>query len=320
MLPTFLSVSSLCTQTTRLNALYGALIGDALGVPHEFKPASAIPAGNKIDFVMGKGYQKTYAQIPYGTWSDDGSQMLCLLASLKECPDFDLSDFARRLQRWHQEAYMQSGGCVFDCGQQTRIALMRLATGITPELAGGSARQSNGNGSLMRVLPVALIPELTPKQAISIAMRQSLVTHGHVLSQVCCALYVQLALMIQKDKKAPPDWTEAVIQAALQISPLMPSDAHSAALEEILEYGCHECPSGSGYVVDSLWSAIWALNQGRNYLSAVRAAISLGNDTDTTACITGGLAGLAYGLDDVPDSWFSNLKVPAEAGLLLERY
>jgi len=300
--------------------IMGALLGDAMGVPHEFKQAAQLPASDSIDLVMSPDYQKSYKGIPYGCWSDDGSQLLCLLDSLI-CTKGSLSqaDFSQRLIWWHRNALHQSGGEVFDCGFVTRKSIERLEQGILPSLSGETHFNSNGNGSLMRTLPVAMLRHawgVTEADMLNAACAQSAVTHAHPISQVACAFYVKFAnnLLGQNQDQIPVVFDKTISEIRDFFAG---NKALVSAIETITAFRKNELPTGSGYVVDSLCSAIWALEHSDSYLGAVRLAISLGNDTDTTATICGGLAGLRFGLDDVPDSWWLELKIPRESRQVL---
>lgn len=109
--------------------LIGLLVGDALGVPYEFHPAPAIPPGELIEFDPPPGFQRAHAGVKPGTWSDDGAQALCLLASLLQCDRFDAADFGRRLLNWYEYGYLAVDNHVFDIGIQTASALGRLGNG-----------------------------------------------------------------------------------------------------------------------------------------------------------------------------------------------
>src|SRR5262245_687786 len=135
---------------TLRGGLVGLLVGDALGVPYEFHPPAALPPPGEIEFEPPAGFPRAHPGIAPGTWSDDGAQALCLLASLLDCDRFDADDFARRLLRWYEEGYMAVDGKVFDVGITTAVALRSLRTGTRPLEAGPSHERANGNGSLMR--------------------------------------------------------------------------------------------------------------------------------------------------------------------------
>lgn len=294
----------------------GALLADALGVPHEFKPGHQIPPAHTLELVMPTSYPKTYSAIPYGTWSDDGSQLLCLLETLHAHQGrLNLEHLVGLLQDWLTKGHHQPGGIVFDVGGQTRLALERWSQGLPVEVH----TRGQGNGSLMRALPAAFLPALwgrTPEDAISVALEQSLATHPHPVAATCCAVYTQLVMLLLDE----PGLTGAeALQLALdQVDnhPVFAAPAPRAALVAIRAHS--DLPAGSGYCVDTLYSAVWAFDQGEDYLSVVRAAISLGNDTDTTACVAGGLAGVVYGITGEAEAWLSQLRVPPESRELLQ--
>ena len=135
--------------------LIGLLVGDALGVPYEFQPREAIPPAAAIEFEPPEGFRRAHVGVPPGTWSDDGAQALVLLDSLLACGRLDVDHFAQGLMDWYESGFMAVDGEVFDVGLQTRAAIGRLNLGVPPFQAGGADELANGNGSLMRVLPLA---------------------------------------------------------------------------------------------------------------------------------------------------------------------
>jgi ADP-ribosylglycohydrolase len=298
--------------------LWGLLVGDACGVPYEFHAASEIPPIELIEPTPPVGFRRAHGGVPVGTYSDDGAQALCLLASLLDRGAFDPDDFARRLVAWYEEGYLAVDGVVFDCGVQTGQAIRALLRGAAPLEAGPANEQANGNGSLMRVLPLALWHSGPDVELVRDAHRQSRVTHGHPRSQACCALY---CLWARRTLEEHPDPWNSAVEALREIY-----ESDASRLEELefqLRPGDLSPGRGSGYVVDCLRSARWAVDQG-GYETVVRAAIALGNDTDTTACVAGGIVGLRDGLDSIPIRWREGLRGdelfgPLLAGLLLHR-
>jgi ADP-ribosyl-[dinitrogen reductase] hydrolase len=281
--------------------LVGLLVGDALGVPYEFHPPEAIPPLAQIEFESPKGFARSHTAAPRGAWSDDGAQALCLLASLLERGRFDAEDFGKRIVCWYDEGYLAVDGKIFDVGIQTGRAIQRLRAGVPPLEAGSTEERALGNGSLMRVLALALWHRGTDAELVADAQAQSRVTHGHPRAQVCCALYCLWARRLL-DEAADP-WGEAV--AALRVR-----YPEGSVYREELEF--HVRPDGKpegkggGYVVDALHSARWAISQGA-YELAVKSAVALGNDTDTTACLAGGVAGLRDGIEAIPARWRQQL-------------
>jgi len=283
--------------------LLGMLVGDALGVPYEFRSAREIPRWSEIEFEPPKGFRRAHSGVPPGTWSDDGAQALCLLASLLECGSLDLADFSKKLLSWYHDGAFTPDQRVFDCGIQTREALQALENGAPPDCSGPAEEMDNGNGSLMRVLPLALWHRGSDEDLCQSARRQSLCTHGHLRSQLCCGLYCLWARQLVLGEV-----DEAWPQAASKLREF--SSKEPAVLQEtefILKEKHRSSARGSGYVLNSLWSARLAM-QERGYESVVRAAISLGDDTDTTACIAGGLAGIRDGLAAIPPRWRNALR------------
>jgi ADP-ribosyl-[dinitrogen reductase] hydrolase len=328
----YLLINARSANEVCADAVLGALVGDSIGVPFEFMTPERLPATNTINMVMPEGFAKTYEKIPYGTWSDDSSQLLCLLEVLTKSDDADLDvgRFGGLLLRWMQSTHHQAGGVVYDCGGQTARSLKRIGQGVHATKAGGENEHSNGNGSLMRCLPVALIANLqgwTQSQMIEAALVQSVVTHAHPLAQVCCAVY---CLMAETLLAKPGTEVAACCSGACDILRHhfigLGQSSHLSALARIADFPASNFRRGSGFVLDSLWTAIECLDSSSCYVDVVRKAISYGNDTDTTACIAGGLAGIRYGLDHgpladnpigIPIDWVAALAIPAESLALL---
>ncbi|MBV9866052.1 MAG: ADP-ribosylglycohydrolase family protein [Abitibacteriaceae bacterium] len=283
-------------------AIIGLLVGDALGVPYEFHPPEELPPLEQIEFDPPVGFHRAHQGVPPGTWSDDGAQALCLLASLLACGQFDAEDFGQRMLRWYEEGYYAVGNIVFDVGITTAKALRAIRAGTPALQAGPTGDYDNGNGSLMRVLPLALWHQGSDAELVRDAQLQSRVTHGHLRSQVCCALYCLWARRIMEEASDP--WIAAV-------STLREIYTHDEAATTELEWSIRPDDephgTGSGYVVDCLRSARLVMNAG-SYEQVVKAAIALGHDTDTTACVAGGIAGLRDGIEAIPQRWRTRLR------------
>ncbi|QRN93858.1 ADP-ribosylglycohydrolase family protein [Archangium violaceum] len=282
--------------------LYGLLIGDALGVPYEFHPPERIPAPELIEFEPPAGFSRAHESVPPGTWSDDGAHALCLLASLLYRKTLDLEDLGRRLVNWYELGYMAVDYEVFDVGIQTREALANVRAGVPALKAGPSGERANGNGSLMRVLPLALWHRGDDAALARDAMLQSRVTHGHMRSQVCCALY---CLWARRTLEGSADaWADALATfRELYPEPL----EQRTELESAVRPDSPDTGRGTGYVVDCLHSARDCMAAGP-YERVVKAAIMLGHDTDTTAAVAGGIAGLRDGIQTIPERWRNALR------------
>ncbi|HIC7209560.1 ADP-ribosylglycohydrolase family protein [Burkholderia stabilis] len=294
------------TNPTRLSrlrgGLLGLLVGDALGVPYEFHDAESIPPPAAIDMTPPHGFERAHDGVPPGTWSDDGAQALALLDALLHDRDLNLDTFAGNLQDWFHRGAFTPDGRVFDVGLQTQRAFHALAAGKAPAGAGPDGERDNGNGSLMRCFPVVMVAA-SRDEAIRLACKQSLVTHGHVRSQLCCALYCLTALGIVEGLSAP----DAVRAAEDDLLARYERTNDEIELKVVLD-GRFDAPQGSGYVVDSFWSSIHCLLSTGSYEDCVKRAIALGNDTDTTAAIAGSLAGALYGERALPERWIATLR------------
>jgi len=293
--------------------LLGLLIGDALGVPYEFLAPEEIPAVKDIEMRPPEGFAHGSAA-PFGTWSDDGAQALCLMASLLDCGGLDLDDFGQRLVSWLNGGYMAVDSRPFDVGSQTSEALTLFKAGVPAEESGLRGERNNGNGSLMRVLPLALLWEGDDETLVKAAHRQSMITHAHPRSQVCCALY---CLWARRELEGHGGaW-------AMAVECLRGIYGESGEFRRELDYNvCPEQPPeklGQGYVVSCLLSARIACEEA-NYEAVVRRAISFGNDTDTTACVAGGIAGIRHGVHGIPDRWWKELRGKNIVVPLIERW
>jgi ADP-ribosyl-[dinitrogen reductase] hydrolase len=290
--------------------MWGLLIGDAVGVPYEFRAPELLPDESLIDLVPPPGFRPTRADVPPGAWSDDGAQALCLLQSLLICKQLVLRDFALRMLMWLHRGQLAADGVVFDVGIQTRAALDRLNHGVPVEEAGSRRERDNGNGSLMRVLPLALWHRGDDRELCLLAAQQSLVTHGHPRSQLCCALYCLWARATLEGE------SDAWASAIARISAIAGehADWERELHEHVLPFGA---PRGSGYVVDCLVSARHSLQAG-DYAAVIRRAIALGNDTDTTAAVAGGIAGIRAGEDGIPPAWRTALRGREQAAALID--
>jgi ADP-ribosylglycohydrolase len=188
-------------------ALIGLLVGDALGVPYEFRASKDIPSLAEIEMEPPRGFERAHPSASIGAWSDDGAQALCLLESLLYTGSFDVDDFARRLVNWLDWGHLAVDGFVFDVGVQTSIALGEISRGVPVLDAAPDGESTNGNGSSMRVLPLAL-HRGTDEELVRDARLSSRPTHPHIRSQLVWALACLYARAMLDEHDAP--WDHAV--------------------------------------------------------------------------------------------------------------
>jgi ADP-ribosyl-[dinitrogen reductase] hydrolase len=298
--------------------LLGVAVGDALGVPVEFKSREFLRLNPVTDMT---GYGTHYQ--PPGTFSDDSSLTFCLAEMLTG--EFDLNALGQNFIRWRDEGYWTAGGEAFDVGITTGKAIERLKKGVRPEQAGGTDDDSNGNGSLMRISPLIFyLVDKPVNERFEITRKVSSVTHGHIRSVIACFYYLEFGrlLLEGKDKFEIFQNLRDEIPPFLNSLPVDPSEI--VGFDRLLQGSIYEQAedtiSGSGYVVHTLESAIWCLLTTGSYRDAVLKAVNLGEDTDTTAAVTGGLAGLLYGTDDIPAGWIMQLARHKDIEELAERF
>lgn len=286
--------------------LLGLAVGDALGVPVEFKSRAYLKE-NPVTEMFGFG---THHQ-PAGTWSDDSSLAFCLAESLTK--GYDLNDIAKNFVKWYGADLWTPHGKVFDIGIATRHAIENIAKGHQPDLCGGFSESDNGNGSLMRILP--LVFYLQKQNDIEVIYQKvkevSSITHAHFRSIFACFIYVVYCLEILKDK----DKFEAYKDMQNVLSKFLENKSFNPVeiqlFDRILKNDISQYPEvnihSSGYVLDSLQASLWCFLNSDSYKETVLKAVNLGEDTDTTGAIAGGLAGIYFGLKSIPQKWIENL-------------
>lgn len=295
------------------NGIMGLIVGDALGVPAEFKPRDTF----RITDMTGFG---TYNQPP-GTWSDDSSMTLATIAGIVLRNGVFPNEIMRNFKLWLACAVFTPRGEVFDVGGATRRAIDRYIYGDAPQNCGGKTRLDNGNGALMRILPIALFtskPSYFSKSAFDLTtsllfseitntiLSVAHLTHAHWISDYACLIYSEIVrnLMNGAEKeKAVANGIERYIEQINAIGGL----AEYGRLAHIRDCSRDEIRS-SGYVVDTLEAALWCFLTTDSYRECVLAAVNLGEDTDTVAAVAGGLAGIYYGGENgIPAEWISQI-------------
>lgn len=300
------------------SGLLGLAVGDALGVPVEFQSRAYLKQ-NPVSDMFGFG---THHQ-PEGTWSDDSSLAFCLAESL--CNDYDLNDIARNFVKWYSEELWTPHGKVFDIGIATRHAILNIVKGHQPDLCGGFNEEDNGNGSLMRILP--LVFYLQNEKDLNVIYQKvkkiSSITHAHFRSVFACFIYVIYGLEILKDKDKFEAYKEMqnIVSAFLEDKNFNPTEIQ--LFDRILKNDISKYPEinihSSGYVLHSLEASLWCFLNSDSYKETVLKAVNLGEDTDTTGAIAGGLAGIYYGIENIPKKWIDELVKSNDIKNLAER-
>ncbi len=301
------------------SAIWGFVVGDAIGVPYEFSSRTSMKS-NPAKHMIGYG---THNQPP-GTWSDDTSMMLCVLKN--NLNNGDVKKLCNLFLEWYCLAKFTAHGKVFDIGNQTRIALKNLEKS-NPDFNSYSMvpldnirqmiQEPNeyvaGNGSLMRCLPYAFgenYSELMLKMVL-----ENKLTHNNSLCNTCCIFYTKMMRSIYDlscTKVEALKRAKAFISYGWRIVDLNDSQETERKLfqrlfsPDFIQLQESDIKS-SGYVLDTLEAVVWCFLNTENYKEAVLKAVNLGEDTDTIAALTGGLAGLYYGIDQIPKEWIDQI-------------
>lgn len=289
-----------------LGGILGTAIGDALGVPVEFMSRAAIQQ-NPVTEMREYG---THNQ-PRGTWSDDSSMMLCLLEGLVD--EKDWSGIAALFRDWMFKGHWTPHGKVFDIGNTTREALFQSAHAEDPTQCGGTSDRSNGNGSLMRTWPIALAYIKKPYgEMANAACNASAITHAHSRSMVACVIYCDLIQELIKGTPLTTSWNLVRQRSMKYISNTFQKETRE--YKDILNRTANDWKKiplskiqSSGYVLHTLEASLWAVFNTEDFASACLIAVNMGDDTDTTGAVTGGLAGTLYGIDVIPQDWKTTL-------------
>jgi ADP-ribosylglycohydrolase len=280
-------------------ALIGLAVGDALGTTLEFRrPGTFEP----IDDLVGGG---PFGLEP-GQWTDDTSMALCLAESLVESGGFDPRDQMERYVRWWREGHWSSTGRCFDIGNATRAALARFERTGEP-FAGSTDPNSAGNGSLMRLAPIAIAYAHDPAEAVRLAGESSRTTHGACEAVDACRYFASLLVGamrgVPKEELLSPHY--AVVEGLWAEEPLTPTIDEVAAGS----FREKEPPEirGTGHVTRTLEAALWAFARTDDFRSGALKVVNLGNDADTTGAVYGQIAGAFNGASAIPAGWRERL-------------
>ena len=260
-------------------AILGAITGDVLGVPYEFKKRNSF---NCVDLIEGGVWQQ-----PLGSWSDDSSMILALIDSIIEKKQIDYNDIMYRFGLWFYQNWYTPFGTCFDSGETCTRAIEKFYNKTSYDKCGGTDIMSNGNGALMRIIPMAFL-----NVSDDVIKQVAGLTHNHEISHSCCLTYVNIAKGLIKDKNF--DKTDKFKHLILQ----------NINIRDITKLTRDEIKS-SGYVVDTLEAALWCLYNTNNFEECVLTAVNLGKDTDTVGCVVGGLAGIKY--QSIPQKWLDKI-------------
>ena len=287
--------------------LLGFATADALGVPVEFTSRISRKSNPVTDM---KGYGTH--NVPEGTWSDDTSMTIAFMDSIIENRIINYDDIMNKFIKWYEDAEYTATDEIFDIGITTREALYNYKyKNIPSQKAGLSNERSNGNGSLMRMLPVAqylYMNNFTDDEETEIINNLSSLTHAHEISKLGCKIFCDYVKELLKGKTKEEaydnikkiDYTKLYDEKTIEkYNRILKNDIKSYSETEIFS---------SGYIVNTLEASLWCTLNSNSYKDSVIKAVNLGNDTDTVGAITGGINGTIYKTKDIPENWLLKLK------------
>lgn len=295
------------------SGIIGFVVGDCLGVPVEFKQRFQLQ-NNPVCDMREKG---THFQ-PKGTWSDDTSMVLATMHSIIELNGYNENSFydmADKFVKWYTESLYTPHNTTFDIGNTTRKALENFIIHRNKE-CGEGALSDNGNGSLMRIIPLAFYfynAKIKIKERKNITFEVSSITHSHIISKYACLMYVEylIALLDGEDKVHAYKTMIKNIEKFLKYEEKQDKRIVQQAYKRILNgkidrLNINDIKS-SGYVVDTLEAVLWIVLNSNDYRQAVLDAVNLGDDTDTVGALAGGLLGVIYTIRAIPTEWIDTI-------------
>jgi len=298
-----------------LDGMMGVIVGDALGCPVQFMEREEI-TGRETGPVKGMESGGVY-HMPEGTWTDDSSMALATLDSIRELGEVDLEDIMTSFADWYEEGEYTPFGEAFDMGNTCSLAIEKFEREKNPLTCGGTTERSNGNGSLMRIMPICLYAydrRLSTEDAVTSVHEVSGLTHNHLRAKIACGLYYfcvwaildgkgSLKERLQKGLDEGFAYYEKDIINRVEL-------AYYGRIRDIADFAkvSEEGIKSTGYVVDSLEAAIWSLIRTDSFKDCLLTAVNLGDDSDTVGAIAGGLAALYYGYEGIPEEWLAVIK------------
>ena len=247
---------------------------------------------------------------PAGTWSDSTSMEIATIESYIENNGFNCDDIMRRWTAWVDHGEYACNGVFFGTGKTVLKAIKNYNQGVLPRNCGLTDISSNGNGSLMRVLPVALYSyskKLSDKEIIKLVNDISSLTHAHDISKLGCYIYTKFVIYLLKgfnkqqayNRIQNEDYSSYSLEAIHAYKRVLRGNITNYKLGEI---------NSSSYVVHTLESALWILLNQDNYKDTIIASTNIGNDTDTIGAVVGSMAGIIYGYNAIPKDWLNSLR------------
>ena len=301
----YISVNEyLLNRNLVVDSVLGFAIGDAFGVPVEFLEREYVKSLNLKQMITGTH------NVEKGSWSDDTSMIVATMDSIiNNNGNIDFKDIMNNFIKLVDNGEFTSLGYAFDVGNTITKSLNKYRKTNNELDSGCNDLMDNGNGSLMRILPISLyciLNNLSNEEIIEIMKISSSLTHSHEISKLGCLIYtIYLKEIVNSKNKL--NAFEAIINYDYSIFSDDSLKVYNRLLnEDFLDIKEDEIRS-TGYIVDTLESVIYSINTSNSFKESVITSVNLGFDTDTIGALTGAVAGIIYGIGDVPDDWLNDL-------------
>lgn len=288
-----------------LDCVIGHAVGDAMGVPTEFCAREKL-LKNPVTDMIGFGSHP----VPKGSWSDDTSMSIATMdAFINNNGEVNLKDIMMNFYYWVKEGKFTPFDEVFDAGRTCVQAVVNFSYSLDEKTCGLKDINSNGNGSLMRMYPIALYAfykGLLEEEVINLVNQVSSLTHAHEISRLGCYIYTRYMMFLLSGltkeeaykKIRMIDYSSYSDEAIKVYNRILDNNIINLKIDDI---------KSSGYIVDTLEASLWILLNSKDYKEAIIASTNIGNDTDTIGAVTGSMAGVIYGIDSIPSKWVDTL-------------
>lgn len=288
-----------------LDAIIGHAVGDAMGFPTEFSKREELLKNPVLEMIDSPDVGQ-----PAGSWSDDTAMEIATIDSFIHKKCFDYKDIMDRWVKWISESEYTPTGVTFDIGRTCLKAIKKYCNGTEPLRCGSTSINENGNGSLMRILPVALYAYTRNLDDISIQRltdEMSSLTHAHEVSRLGCYIYVRFIICLLKGytKEEVYNYIQSLDYSSYSLNSI---NLYTRILNATIKNQAIDSIKSTGYIVDTLECALWIFMNAMNYKESIIASTNIGGDTDTIGAIVGSMSGIYYGFESIPSKWLDKLQ------------
>ena len=288
-----------------LGAIIGHVVGDAMGFPTEFSKREELLKNPVLEMIDSPDVGQ-----PAGSWSDDTAMEIATIDSFIHKKYFDYKDIMDRWVKWISESEYTPTGVTFDIGRTCLKAIKKYCNGTEPLRCGSTSINENGNGSLMRILPVALYAYTRNLDDISIQRlsdEMSSLTYAHEVSRLGCYIYVRFIICLLKGytKEEVYKYIQSLDYSSYSLDSI---NLYTRILNAAIKDQAIDSIKSTGYIVDTLECSLWIFMNAMDYKESIIASTNIGGDTDTIGAIVGSMSGIYYGLESIPSKWLDKLQ------------